>query len=142
MKACLPGALDPDPAPWLDDVPGDRQSQARALCPRHPFRDDVQELIEDPGLELRGDADAGIRDAHPEKIASPDIGFHLDPPALGGELYGIAQEIDHDLLDLIDVHRDKRQGIPGLGAQAQALFVGQELDFGQGMSQDRTDVRR
>src|ERR1700730_5681143 len=91
--------LHPDPsAVELDELPGEGQPEPRALnlllC-----RPDLSKLLEDRLLVLRRDAYPGVRDSNlGDLVMHPDA--DVNPAPLWGELQGVGQEVQKDLLDL------------------------------------------
>src|SRR5204862_7583040 len=92
--------LHPDlAAVQLDELPRERQPEARALVLLRVIGPDLTELLEDSLLILERDAHAGV--AHRDfGDAVRGGGANLDPSALGSELDRVRQGGEEDLLDL------------------------------------------
>ncbi len=81
----------------LDDLRGDGQAQARAAgFPRTRLVDPVEALEDAAAVGLR-DADAVVRDLHPDPLAH-GAGGDADVAAVGRVLDGVAEHVHHDLL--------------------------------------------
>ena len=117
-------AVDGDPsAVRAHDVPGDREAEARPRHPGGPRRGAV-ELVEDPPLVFRRDADAPVRDGDLHRGAAPP---HPQPDAAATPrvLHRVVQEVHEDLghrrgidtdLGQPGVRRSHRDREPPVGA--------------------------
>src|SRR5207302_665058 len=84
----------------------ERESQAGALSRalRLPAR--LLELLEDPLAILVRDPDARVRDTDND-VAVTALGADCDAATIGGELHGVGQKVEHDLLDLPGIGLDQ-----------------------------------
>ena len=90
------------------------------------------------------DADAGVGDGHSQTLAwsgdstpARQVRWvvlarrgHRNPPAVRGELDGVAEQVVHDLLELRLVSEQRRQVRGHVEVEADALLVGQRFDDG------------
>ena len=108
---------------------GDGQPQTRTpiFAGHGPVR--LGEGLEDPGLDLRGNADAGIADlkAQPHRLFLPllqELDVHHYLP-LVRELNGIVQEVGENLTEAPGIAQQGRGGLGGQPAgQLQPLGLG------------------
>ena len=112
----------------LDDVPGDRQSKARATtADARPV--DLVEALEDPPLGGSRDADAMVldRDAHlSAEVARPDADG--DIPAIRTELDGVVEQVDEDLAEALLVRPDRRQVVADIDDELHALALSEQAE--------------
>jgi hypothetical protein len=93
-------ALDPDPpAVQLHELLSERQPEPRALLLAGMLAPNLAELLEDRRLILGRDPDARIADGDRDGPLGCR-GGEADPAPLRGELDGIGQEVQQDLLHL------------------------------------------
>ena len=124
-------ALGPDrPLVDEDDLPGQGQPDARALLGPGLRSVDLGETVEDPLEHVGRDADAGVLDRHGHGVVLV-LDVDRDLAALGGELEGVGQQVEDDLLELVRIDRQ----LDGMGRvleiEADLLLVGQGLDRGE-----------
>ena len=126
VEPCARRALDLDAAAHaLDDAARDGEAQAGAAELPRRAAVGLLELVEDAGLLLRRDADAGV--AHLEHdLAGAGPGLDDDADAAGlGELDGVAGEIEQHLAQPRGVADDAlRQPLVDVGGDLEALGLG------------------
>ena len=89
----------------LDQLLHQRQPDAAALVGAAPCVLDPVEPLEQPGHLLGGDARAGV--PHPQLGGRPGLPQRDGDLALEGELEGVGQEVEDDLLPHLPVHEDR-----------------------------------
>ena len=122
-RALARRAVDLDAAAHpLDDAPRDRKAEAGAAELAGRAGVGLLELVEDAGLLLRRDADAGVANLEHD-LAGARPGLDHDADAAGlGELDGIAGEIEQHLAEPRGVADDARgQPLVDVGGDLQAL---------------------
>src|SRR5205807_1355258 len=114
------------PAHQADELPADRQAQAGAR-PRLLPGLGLLELAEQLGLVVRRNARAGVLNLDPEARPRRPRAVRADADAdaaLVRELDGVAEHVDEDLAQLVDVGHDiPRDGADRLHGKRQPLFV-------------------
>ena len=131
-----------DAAVLVDDLLGDGQAQAGAAgLPGaglvHPVK-----ALENAGAVLSGDADAVVRDLHPQPLAAAP-GADVDAPAVGGVFDGVGHHIHHHLHDPLPVRHDlgqvffhvQRDGV----AVALGLHAHGVVDLGHALAEGEAD---
>ncbi len=116
------------PAHHVHELAADGQAQPRAFLAAPRAAVGLPEGLEDAGLVLRRDPDAGVADPEPQPVVLVLLPLlvgqdhHL---ALLGELHGIAQQIDEDLAQAVGVtpHQRRHTG-PNVADQLQPLARG------------------
>src|SRR6266436_6189129 len=91
----------------LDELSRQREAETGALALVRGVAH-LAELLEDRLLVLRRDADPGVGDRHLDGAVRGQR-THVDPAALGGELHGVGQQIQEDLLELALVGDNVRE---------------------------------
>src|SRR4029450_1662404 len=105
-------ALDPDlAAVQLDELLREGQPEARAFLLACLIAPHLAELLEDGRLILGGDPDPGVGDGDLDRAVFP-AGLKADPAPFRGELHGIGEEVEQDLLDLALIPHELAQ--PGI----------------------------
>src|SRR5690606_12084702 len=114
---------------------GEAEAEAAVLAGRrlvgHP------EGLEEAGLRLRRDADAGVRDREEEVAALVDhllVDAELDP-ALVGELAGVREEVEEDPVELGPIGLDVADLAAVLELEGVVVLAGE----GQGGGPQRLD---
>jgi hypothetical protein len=93
-------ALDPDPSTMqLHELLGQGQAEPRALLLAGVLTPHLAELLEDRRLILGRDPDSGVADGDGDHAIGRRDG-EADSAPLRGELHGIGQEVQQDLLHL------------------------------------------
>src|SRR5215467_4370483 len=107
-RALVLTALRPDAAAVeLDEFLADRQPEARAAGAAGDWIVELLERLEEPRQVVFADPDAGVGHTQPDGVR---LGHDTDQhPALRGELNRVRQQIEHDLLDLRAVRRQRRE---------------------------------
>src|SRR5579885_3101530 len=87
----------------------ERQAEPRAFVFAVELAVDLAEGRECGGDVLGGDADAGVGDADEEVAVAIEPRRHLDTAAGRGELHGVGQQVEQNLLQLSLVGEERRQ---------------------------------
>jgi len=129
----------------LDEVLAQREAEAGALVAAPRRRVDLREGLEDPPVVAVADADAGVLDFEHDELPEVDgLAAHGDgDAAAGGELEGVADQVDEDLAQaaavelgddrgrrgaqLEHVAAGARERLQGLGDLARDLLGGEAL---------------
>src|SRR5207302_11457129 len=115
----------------LDELPGERQPEPRAFVLAGGADADLTELLEDRPLVFRCDADAGVADGDFDGTVGRRRS-EPDPPAGGGELDRVGEEVEDDLLDLSLVANGGAEAAVDGEVEGDAVAGGGFADQGPG----------
>src|SRR6185503_15141666 len=135
-------ALDPDPAVMqLHELLRQGQPKPGAFQLPRIIGPHLAELLEDGRLVLGSDPDAGVGDGDFNcLVRSP--GLHSDPSAFGGELDGVGEKVEENLLDLALIPDELPQARVQVELQGDAVARGALPDQGDGVLQGGRQVER
>ena len=133
-------ALDPKPAAHEPRQPrADGQSESGAPVIARGRAVDLREGVENQLVLVLRDADAGVRHGELERTCRTLRRARLNPDgdlALGGELDGVAHQIDDDLPQSVGIAPHELGYVaPQIAQQLEALLVGPQREGPQGRMQ-------
>src|SRR3954471_10556691 len=121
--ALAEGAVEPHlAAVQLDEAACKGKAEAGALGLARVIAPDLLEFLENRGMVLRRDADAGVlhRDFY---LAVESLRRDVDLAAVGRELDRIRQQVDHDLLELALVGAESAEALVHLQRKPDAVAL-------------------
>jgi hypothetical protein len=120
-----------------DQLVDERQADAAALVAASLCAADAVEAVEQPRQLLRRDADAAVGDLEHGRL--PDADAEGDPP-LEGELVGVGEQVEQDLLEHVRVGLDDRALLRRVDDELEPGALDRGLKHGSGVAGEAAEV--
>jgi hypothetical protein len=135
-------ALDPDGSiVQFEDAPGNGQAESGISSFAVLSLIPVIKTVKNKRQIFRGDAAAGVADAHGD-VAVLRAECQPDRPAGGGVAHGVFEKVFDDPLNHGNVGVDKSQALVGLDLNGNLFFTGGQIEFLYHVLRQLADVKR